>query len=335
MVRLFEKKFARKIGAARAVSCSSGTAALHLALKAAGVGPGDEVVIPAFAMIAVANAVTYCGAKPVLVDCDSSTWNLDAESLPARMSARTRAVIAVHTYGRPADLTRLAGLCRKRRVRLIEDAAEALGGGFRGRALGTFGDAGVFSFYANKVMTTGEGGMVVTDNSSMAERARFLRDFAFGKERHFWHAEIGYNYRMSGLQAAVGLAQLERLNRLQLARDRNARIYRAALEGIPGLRLPLPCQGHSNWVFGTVVEPEFGISRDALRWFLARNGIETRGFFIPIHRQPAYRRMFTGEHYPVSEFLGNNGLYFPSSSALTRKEIGYICATIKRARNLR
>ncbi|MDE1976585.1 MAG: DegT/DnrJ/EryC1/StrS family aminotransferase [Elusimicrobia bacterium] len=331
----FEKKFAKTVGSAHAISCSSGTAALHLALKAAGVGPGDEIIIPAFAMIAVANAVTYCGARPVLVDCDPATFNLDAESLPKKAGRKTKAVIAVHTYGHPADLGQIAGFCRKRGLRLIEDAAEALGGSFQGRALGTLGDAGIYSFYANKVITTGEGGMVVTDSRALAERARFLRDFAFSKERHFWHEEVGYNYRMSGLQAAVGLAQLERLARLQAARNRNARAYRDALEGVPGLNLSHSSQGHANWVFGAVVEPKFGISRDELRGFLARQGIETRGFFIPIHRQPAYQRMFAGERYPVSEFLGDNGLYFPASSALTGKEIGYICAMVRRARSSR
>lgn len=331
VVRRFEDDFARRLGVGQAVACSSGTAALHLMLRALGIGPGDEVIIPSFTMIAVCNSVLYVGARPVLVDCDPRSWNLDPADVERRITKRTKAIMAVHTYGRCAPLERLARLARRRGLLLIEDAAEALGGSYQGRPFGTWGKAAAFSFYANKVITTGEGGVVATESRALAARMRTLRDHGFSSDRHFWHKVVGYNYRMTSLQAAVGRAQLERFSALQEARHRNARLYRAALEGLPGLIFQ---EGHpgtvsSDWVFGFALGSEARIGRDALRAALARSGIETRSFFTPLHQQPVHLRLFEARRCPVSEALGAQGLYLPSSSALSRGEIEYVAERVR------
>ncbi|MFI5349409.1 MAG: DegT/DnrJ/EryC1/StrS family aminotransferase [Elusimicrobiota bacterium] len=333
MVREFEAAFARRIGAADAVACSSGTAALHLALIGLGIGPGDEVIIPAFTMVAVCNAVLYAGAKPVLVDVDPRTWTMDADQVARRVTRRTKAIMAVHTYGQPARMDVLARLARDRGLLLLEDAAEALGGSYRGRAVGTWGRAAAFSLYANKVITTGEGGMVAVPSRALGAKLRTLRDHGFGSDRHFWHRVLGYNYRMTSMQAAVGLAQLERFDVLLEARRRNARLYRAALAGVPGLVLPAEIlrAKSADWVFGFVAGPAYGRTRDALREILARRGIETRAFFTPLHLQPVHRRLFRGERYRVAEALGARGLYLPSSSSLTAARISYAAECVRAA----
>lgn len=331
MVGEFERSFAARVGAADAVACSSGTAALHLSLLAAGVGPGDEVILPSFTMIAVPNAVLYCGAKPVLVDCDPALWTMDPAQVARKMTRRTKAIVAVHTYGQPAPLDELSRLARRRGVALVEDAAEALGGAFAGRPVGSWGVSAAFSLYANKLITTGEGGVVTLKSRAAGRRLRILRDHGFSPRRHFWHEVVGYNYRMTALQAAVGLAQLERFDGLVGTRRRLARLYAGGLSGIPGLTpwAAAPRAEHSHWVFPVVVEPGFGMSRDALRAALAARGVETRGFFVPIHQQPAHRARFRGEAYPVSETLGARGLYLPSSSGLKPLDVEYVVETLR------
>lgn len=332
-VRRFEKAFARRLGVPDAVACSSGTAALHLALSVLNIGPGDEVILPTFTMVAVCNAVLYLGARPVLVDSDPVTWNMDPDQVRRRINRRTKAIIAVHTYGHAARMDELSRLARKHGLFLVEDAAEALGGSFGGRKLGTWGTTAAFSFYANKVITTGEGGMVAAASRSLGDKLRVLRDHAFSKDRHFWHRVMGYNYRMTALQAAIGLAQLERFSQLFNARLRNARLYRRGLAGVPGLTLPHDGPGfrHAHWVFGMLVEPAFGLSRDGLRGALARRGIETRTFFVPLHLQPVHRQRFAGLRFPVAEDLCRKGLYLPSSSGLSPRDIGYVAAMVQRA----
>jgi perosamine synthetase len=290
----FEEAFGRAVGCEHAVACANGTVALHLALASLGIGPGDEVIVPAFTMIAVANAVSYTGARPVLVDCEPDTWNLDPEQVEARIGPRTRAIVAVHTYGHPAEMAALRELADHHGLFLIEDAAEAHGATYRGRPVGSLGDVATFSFYANKIITTGEGGMVTTNDGRLAERARTLRDHAFSKERHFWHKHLGFNYRMTSMQAAVGLAQVERFAELVARRRANGRLYAERLQSVPGLRLPVerPDATSVFWMFGLVVEDEFGCTRDELRRRLASAGVETRTFFIPLHLQPIYFEMF-------------------------------------------
>ena len=329
----FEKQFARAMGCDFGVACSSGTVALHLALAALGVGPGDEVVIPTFTMIATANAVSYTGATPVLIDSNPETWNIDESLIEAKITDRTRAIIVVHTYGNPAEMDRIIEVARRHNLYVVEDAAEAHGATYYGRPAGSLGDVACFSFYANKIIATGEGGMLTTNNPEIAAIARSLKDHAFSNERHFWHQRLGFNYRMTNLQAAVGLAQTERLGKLIEKRLSNAALYTRFLEGVKGVVLPPKRAGADNvfWMFGVLIEKEFGRARDELRQFLAGKGIETRTFFIPIHLQPIYFDSYRGQRYLVAESLCQMGMYLPSGPALTETEIRYICEALRSA----
>jgi perosamine synthetase len=332
----FEAAFAQAAGCRYAVACSSGTTALHLALAAAGLGPGDEVIMPAFTMIASANAIGYVGATPVLVDSDPQTWNLDLERMVDSIGPRTRAIMIMHTYGHPVDADAVRAVADANDLVVIEDAAEAHGAEYHGRRAGSLGTVAGFSFYGNKIVTAGEGGMVTTNDEQIAAIARELRDHAFSSERHFWHRFRGFNFRMSNLQAAVGLAQVERLDVLLAARRRAARWYREALGGVPGLELAPEQPGHESaeWMFGVLVGDGFGCSRDELRQRLAADGIETRTFFVPIHLQPAYMHEHSGRRYPVAELLGQTGLYLPSGPALGADDVATVVEAIVRARRL-
>ncbi len=336
-VRDFEEAFAAAMGCHYGVACSNGTTALHLVLATLGIGAGDEVVIPTFTMIATANAVRYTGATPVLVDSERETWNLDVTQLERAITPRTRGILLIHTYGHPVDMDPLLELADRRGLWVVEDAAEAHGARYKDRRVGSLGRAASFSFYANKIITTGEGGMVTTNDDELMRLARRLRDHAFSDERHFWHKYLGFNYRMTNLQAAIGLAQTERLDELVEIRRTNAARYTAALSKIPGLTLPVerPWARNVYWMYGVLVEDEFGIARDELRRRLARRGIETRTFFIPIHLQPIYYRLFEGRRYPVSEELCRRGLYLPSGATLAGTEIDYVCEMVREAREQR
>ena len=332
-VRRFEAAFAEASGCRFGVACSSGATALHLALAAAGVGSGDEVILPAFTMVATANAVHHAAASPVLVDSDPETWNLDIGRLADLLSRRTRAVIAVHTYGQPVDTESLGRFCRANGLALVEDAAEAHGARFSGRPVGSLGDVAAFSFYGNKIVTTGEGGMVTTNDPGIAAAARELRDHAFSPDRHFWHHFRAFSFRMSNLQAAVGLAQVERLDELLAARRLVARAYAERLAGIPGLGLSPEREGLESvhWMYGILVGEEFGLSRDELRAALAAEGIETRAFFAPLHLQPAYRDLHRGQRFPVAERLAATGLYLPSSPSLSDADVERVTAAVRAA----
>jgi perosamine synthetase len=335
-VKRFEEEFAAAVDCRFGVACSSGTAALHLALAAAGIAGGDEVLIPAFTMIATANTVGYVGATPVLIDSDPRTWNLDIERLAGSLSPRTRAIMVVHTYGSPCDMDAINEIAERNGLVVIEDAAEAHGAQDRGRQVGGLGAVGAFSFYGNKILTTGEGGMVTTNDERIAEAARKLRDHGFSGRTHFWHRYAAFNYRISNLQAAVGVAQTERLAELVgIHRHIDSR-YRDRLEGIRGLELP-PRAEHGEsacWVCGITVEEDFGCSRDQLRERLAARGIETRTFFVPIHLQPIYRARFLGQRFPAAETLGSTGLYLPSGPLLSDDEIDYVADAVRAAAGL-
>ncbi|HUU82450.1 MAG TPA: DegT/DnrJ/EryC1/StrS family aminotransferase [Phycisphaerae bacterium] len=322
----FEETFSAFCDARHGVACSSGTAALHLALEALDVGPGDEVIIPAFTLIVSANTVCMTGATPVLADVDPLTWCIDPAAIERKITPRTRAIVVVHMYGHPVDMNAVMRIARKHDLRVIEDGAQAHGALCRGRKVGSIGDVGAFSFYGNKIITTGEGGIVVTDDDRIAERARLLRNQAFTSERFVHHA-VGYNYRMTNVQAAIGLAQCERLEAKIARKIDIARIYSELLsdEAAAG-RLTLPRQEpwarNVYWMYGLLVGEAFGRSRDELRTMLADRGVDTRSFFHPLNRQPVYQ----GDHprwpdlrgtYPVSEDLGERGLYLPSGLSIT------------------
>ena len=274
----------------------------------------------------------------VLVDNELDFWQMDVEDVARKITPRTKAIIPVHIYGHPVDMDALNELACRHGITVIEDAAEAHGAEYKGRRTGGLGAAAAFSFYGNKILTTGEGGMITTNDQDIARLAWNLRDHAFSSERHFWHKFVGFNYRMTNLQAAVGLAQVERLNELVAARRRNAAHYTSLLRDISGITTPPEAPWAKNvfWMYGIMVERDsFGMNRDQLRSVLADNGIETRTFFIPMHCQPVYWNTFKGQRFPVAEQLCRDGFYLPSSSSLTVGEIERVAAVISSAQKRR
>jgi perosamine synthetase len=330
----FERKFSHYCGCQYGVSTTSGTTALHLAIASLGIRKGDEVIVPAFTMIATVFAIIYAGAKPVLVDSEPETWNIDVGQIEEKITPQTKAILPVHIYGHPCDMEPILDIAIRHGLYVIEDAAEAHGAEYKGKRVGGISDIGCFSFYANKIITTGEGGMIVTNKWEIAERARSLKDLAVSKERRFLHTDLGFNYRMTNIQAAIGLAQFHRIDELVERRRKNAHLYNSLLKDIEGIRLPVEKGWAKNvyWMYSILIEDEFGISRDELVRRLAEKGIETRNFFIPMHRQPVFAnmRLFKRESYPIAEELSQRGLYLPSSSGLSEAEIGYICGAIRK-----
>lgn len=334
----FEKGFADYCGVKHGISVCNGSIAIHLALEASGIGPGDEVIVPDFTMIASVNSILYTGAKPVLVDAEMPTWCMNPELIEEKITPKTKAILPVHIYGHPVDMDKVNKIAKQNNLLVIEDAAEAHGALYKGRKCGSLGDAAAFSFFANKIITTGEGGMVITDDDKIAEKARLLKNYAFTKQRYV-SQEIGYNYRMTNMQAAVGVAQLEKIDELAGCRIRNAHLYNNLLSGIEGIITP-PCAEWAKnvyWMYGILINEKFGIGRDKLREKLLEAGIETRAFFVPMHQQPVYKKPNkkfpnlpdTKGEFPVSDYLGSNGLYLPSSSHLSKEDIAYIVDTIK------
>jgi perosamine synthetase len=330
----FEEKMSAKIGRRFGVAVSSGSAALDVAVKAIGLGSQDEVVMPAFTIISCASSVVRAGARPVLVDADPHTWNMAVEEIERKITPRTKAVMAVHLYGLPVEMDRLMDIARRHRLRVIEDAAEAIGQTFRGQPCGGFGDVSVLSFYANKHVTTGEGGMVLTDDSVVAERCRSLRNLCFQAGKRFVHEELGWNYRMTNLQAAVGVAQLERLDSVVRRKRRMGQLYNELLADFPGIQTPVaqtPYAENIYWVYGVVLGDELNLSAEVVMQRLAERGVGSRPFFWPMHEQPVLRRMglFENESYPVAEKLARKGIYLPSGAALTDAQIEKSAATLK------
>lgn len=337
-IEAFENGFAHYCGCEYGIATTSGTTALHLALASIGLNPGDEVIVPAFTMIATVFAIIYTGAKPVLVDAEPVTWNIDPAKIEEKITKKTKVILPVHIYGHPCDMNAIMQIAQKYNLWVVEDAAEAHGAEYKGKKAGSIGNVGCFSFYANKIITTGEGGMVVTNDPEIAQRARLLKDLAFSPEKRFLHMDIGFNYRMTNIQAAIGLAQLEKINSLVEARRGNAQSYNRLLKDIPGIILPVEREGVKNvyWMYGILIEEEFGLSRDELMIMLKERGIETRTFFYPMHQQPVFQEMglFAGEKYPVAEALSQKGLYLPSGSGLKEEEIENVCRAIKEIRGI-
>lgn len=332
----FENAFSKFCSTKYGVGCCNGTAALHLALEVLGVKKGDEVIIPTFTMIATCNAVIYSGAKPVLIDSELETWNMDTNKTEEKITKKTKVIMPVHTYGHPIDMDPIKELAKKHDLYIVEDAAEAHGAEYKGKKIGSLGDIGCFSFYANKIITTGEGGMIVTNNEELANKAKLLRNHAFGKPR-FLHKELGFNYRMTNIQAAIGLAQTEKVNFFVERRIKNAQLYNSFLKGIRGVITPPKKDWAKNvyWMYGILIdEGVFGMSSSNLREKLMKKGIDTRQFFVPMHKQPIYEKddeRFPNiqEEYPISEQLCERGFYLPSSSSLTKEQITYISETLK------
>lgn len=328
---LFERAFAEAVESEHATTASNGTTALHLALAALGIGPGDEVIIPALTFIASANVVVYTGATPVFVDVDPITWTLDLAQVRAKITPRTRAVMPVHLYGHPADMTGLCALAAEYGIAVVEDACEALGARVAGRPVGAIGTIGCFSFFGNKVITTGEGGMVVTNDAALIERVELLKNHGMSPKRRYFHPIVGFNYRMTNMQAALGLAQMEQLPGFIERKRAIAARYHARLRGVPGLRLPTeeaPCTS-VFWLYTMLVDPASGLDRDGLASRLAERNIETRPTFIPITDMPPYQE--AGERYPVSRRIAERGISLPSGTALTDEQVDLIAGAVREA----
>lgn len=328
-IKRFEEEFSIYIGAKYGIATSSGTTALHLALVTLGIGKGDEVIIPTLSFIATANCVAYTGAKPVFVDSEPHTWNIDPELIEEKITERTKAIIPVHLYGHPADMAPIRDLAEDHSLVVIEDAAEAHGAEYRGKKVGSLGDAGCWSFYGNKIITTGEGGMITTNNDEIMEKAMLLRDHGMSKEKRYWHLFIGYNYRMTNMQAAVGLAQVEKIEEYVALRRKNAKSYNELLRDLPNVTIPPEMEWAKNvyWLYSILVDK---IPRDDLIGILHDNGIDTRPFFYPMHKQPPYQKLCS-EKLSVAEDLAEKGLSLPSAPSLKEDQIDYICRIIGEA----
>jgi len=328
-VKEFEDRFAQRSGSRHGISVTNGTAALHLALYALGIGPGDEVLVPSLTFVATANAVSYTGATPIFVDSERDTWNISPEDAERHTTKRTRAIIPVHLYGHPAKMAEIRDLSRVHGLNIVEDCAQAHFAKVGVQYVGTFGIAGTFSFYGNKLITTGEGGMVITDDDQLAERLRFLKNHGMSPDRRYWHPEIGFNYRMTNLQAAVGVAQLQKLDEILRRKAEIAATYRNSLNGIRGISLPPSLNGYTNqhWLFSVLVEPSFGVDRNELIRKLQENGIESRPLFYPIHTMPMYNR---GASLPIAEELAKKGISLPSSPALSVDDIVRIAGIVRK-----
>ncbi len=323
----FEQNFAEYTSVKYAASVCNGTVALHLALLALGIGPGDEVIVPTLTYISSVNAIVYTGATPVFVDSLEDTWQMDPADVLRKMTPHTKAIMVVHLYGHPCDIETLSAIARERSVFLIEDCAEAFGAQYKGRDVGSFGDIATYSFFGNKTITTGEGGMVVTNDETLYDRCLHFKGQGLAKHRQYWHDVIGYNYRMSNICAALGLAQLERADQLIARKREIANLYRQGLSGLPVVfHDETPGVRHSFWMCSLLVEN--ASLRDPLRKTLENEGIETRPLFYPVHTMPMYAAKF--QRHPVAESLGWRGINLPSWPGLSEDQIQTICTIVAR-----
>ena len=327
----FESKWARYCGTAHGVAVANGTCALQVAVRALALEPGAEIILPSFTIISCVIAILEAGCVPVLVDVEPDTWNVDLDKLEAKITSRTRALMPVHMFGHPVDMKRLMAIAEGNGLRVVEDAAEAHGAQVEGRKVGGIGDLGCFSFYANKIITTGEGGMVITNDDALAERLRSLRNLCFRSDRRFRHTEIGHNYRLTNLQAAVGVAQVDRIEEHIRHKRWMAKNYRSRLAGLP-IALPVERDWAKNvyWMFGIVLDDEVPLDAITFASELRLRGVDTRPLFLGMHEQPVLQEMgyFIGESYPVTERLAGRGLYLPSGLTLTKTQIEFVCAAV-------
>lgn len=333
-VKEFEEKFSSKVGRKYGVAVCNGSAALVVAVAALGLKEGDEVIMPTFTIISCANAVIMAGAIPVLVDSDPYTWNMDVDQIESRITPKTRAIMVVHIYGLPVDMDPVVKIAKKHGLKIIEDAAEAHGQTYKGKPCGSFGDISAFSFYPNKHVTTGEGGMVVTDNDELAERCRSLRNLCFQANRRFVHEEIGWNFRMTNLQAAIGLAQLERLDEFVKKKRNMGKYYTKKLKDVEFIQLPSEKTSYAEniyWVYGIMLSDQLNFDADEMMKRLAAKNIGTRPFFFPMHEQPVFHKMglFENERYPVAGRISKQGFYLPSGLALTEEQMDKVVKVIK------
>jgi len=340
----FEEKWAAYCGMKYGIAVSNGTTALQVAVGCIGLDPGNEVIMPTFTIISCVLAVTYNGGVPVLVDCDPRTWCMDVTQVEAKITPRTRAIMPVHIYGHPVDMDPVLMLAEKHGLVVIEDAAEVHGAEYLSgrdgprpvwKRCGGLGHISAFSFYANKLITTGEGGMVLTNDPNYAEKARSLRNLCFRPERRFFHTELGHNFRLTNLQAALGVAQIERMDEIVARKRWMGQAYTERLGDITCLQLPVeePWARHVYWMYGVVLDESTGMDAAEFANRLRAYGVEARPFFLGMHEQPVFheRGLFVGEHYPVAERIARQGLYLPSGLALTEAQLAQVCAAVREA----
>jgi perosamine synthetase len=333
-VKEFEARFAARVGRKYGIAVSNGSVAIDAAVVALGIGEGDEVIMPTFTIISCAAAVVRTGAVPVLVDSDPITWNMDFEQIETKITPRTKAIMVVHIYGLPVDMDPILALADKYGLKIIEDAAEMHGQTYRGRPCGSFGKISTFSFYPNKHLTTGEGGMIVTDDQELAERCRSLRNLCFQPQKRFLHEELGFNFRFTNLQAALGLAQLERLDEFVERKRNMGRRYNELLADMESIDLPLPATDYAEsiyWVYGVVLKDNVPFDAIEAMRRLGERKIGSRPFFWPMHEQPVFHKMglFRDESYPVAERIARRGFYIPSGLALTDDQIEQVALMLK------
>jgi perosamine synthetase len=334
-IEQFEASWATYCRRKHGIAVANGTVALQLAVSLLDLEPGDEVIMPSFTIISCALPVVLAGATPVLVDSDPHTWTMDTAHVASKISGRTRAIMPVHIYGHPVDMDPLLELAGKHSLAIVEDAAEAHGALYKGRRCGSFGTSSCFSFYANKLVTTGEGGMLLVDDDALAARARSLRNLAFAPPRRFVHHALGFNYRLTNLQAALGVAQVERMADIVARKRWLGQAYTERLQDLPRLELQQqqPWAESVYWVYGVVLKEESGLDATQLAQRLAERGVETRPFFFGMHEQPVLRErgLFQGERYPVAERLARQGLYLPSGLGLDECQIERVCEAVREA----
>lgn len=333
-IKKFEELFAARVGRKYGVAVCNGTAALDAAIEALGIGPGDEVIMPSFTIISCIGQIIRAGAKPVLVDSDPVTWNMDVGQIEGKVTPRTKLIMIVHIFGLPADVDPILEIANRHGLKVIEDAAEMHGQTYKGRPCGSFGDISTFSFYPNKHITTGEGGMVVTNDDNLTEECHGLRNLCFQPSRRFVHERLGWNMRMTNMQAALGVAQLERLDEFVARKRRMGAVYTELLSDVTSLQLPLARTNYAEniyWVFGLVISDEIDMTAEDAIKRLAAKGVGCRPFFYPMHQQPVLRKMglFEGVSLPVAEKMYRKGFYIPSGMALSDVQMDAVALAVK------
>jgi perosamine synthetase len=337
-VKKFEQQFAEYSDMKFGVAVSNGTVAIHLALAALGIGEGDEVIVPDLTFAASINGVIYTGATPVIADIDPETWTLSPAAVEALITPRTKAVMPVHIYGHPCHMDELMAIAKKHNLLVVEDCAEALGALYKGKHVGTFGDAATFSFFGNKTITTGEGGMVLFKDEAVHNKAMVLRDHGMSKQKRYWHDFVGFNYRMTNIQAAIGVAQLERLDEFVEAKRKMAAVFNAGLSQHKAITLPPEKEWAFNgyWLYTCIIDPEGGVTRDEMIEKLMKNGVETRPVFYPLHEMPPYLQyVWDGQRFPVTDHISRNGISLPSSVTITAEEQASILNAVNAIYNTR
>ncbi len=325
-INQFEISFAEKVNRKHAIAVSNGSVALDVAIAALGISKGDEVIMPTFTIISCAAAIIRAGAIPVLVDSDPNTWNIDVSKIEEKITKRTKAIMVVHIYGLPCEMSKIIEISKTYNLKIIEDSAEMHGQTYQNNPCGSFGEISTFSFYPNKHITTGEGGMIVTDEDSIAEKCRSLKNLCFNSKQRFLHDDLGWNFRMTNLQAAVGVAQLERLDEFVKIKRKMGNTYHHLLEELDSIQIPIKSTDYAEniyWVFGVVLRQNVSFDAKTAMNKLNNLGIGTRPFFYPMHLQPVFAKMglFKNQSYPVSENLAKRGFYLPSGLALKEQDI--------------